>query len=314
MKPAPFEYHQARSLPEALTLLADHAGDAKPLAGGQSLIPAMNFRLAAPGLLVDLNGIGELAYIKELAAPKPGTKAEPGTPKPLAEAGLRIGAMTRHREVERSPIIASRAPLLAETMPFVAHAAIRTRGTIGGSLAHADPAAELPALMLVMDARFRLQNRDGSREVAATDFFTGLFSTSLEPGELLTEIAIPTPKGAARGSAFLEFSRRHGDFALAGVAVTVAIDAQGTCADARIGLFGVGDRPLLANLAAATLIGQKPSAEAIRAAAHTAATDEIDPSNDIHASSRYRRQLAEVLTRRALEHAFTRSRANERRE
>jgi CO/xanthine dehydrogenase FAD-binding subunit len=228
MKPAPFEYHQARSLPEALTLLADHAGDAKPLAGGQSLIPAMNFRLAAPAVLVDLNGVGELAYVKEAAD------------------GLRIGAMTRHVQVERSPVIASRAPLLAETMPFVAHAAIRTRGTIGGSLAHADPAAELPALMLAMDARFRVQNREGSREIAATAFFTGLFSTSLEPGELLTEIAIPTPTGHAHGSAFLEFSRRRGDFALAGVAVTVAIDAQGTCADARIGLFGVGDRPLLA--------------------------------------------------------------------
>ena len=289
MKPAPFEYHQARSLAEALTLLADHAGDAKPLAGGQSLIPAMNFRLAAPAVLVDLNGVGELAYIEELAD------------------SLRIGAMTRHVQVERSPVIASRAPLLAETMPFVAHAAIRTRGTIGGSLAHADPAAELPALMLALDARFRVQNRERSREIAATDFFTGLFSTSLEPGELLTEITIPTPNGHARGSAFLEFSRRRGDFALAGVAVTVAIDAQGTCADARIGLFGVGDRPLLASQAAALLVGRKPSADAVRAAAHPAATDEIDPTSDIHASSRYRRHLAEVLARRALERAFARS-------
>lgn len=289
MKPAPFDYHQAGSLPEALSLLADHAGDAKPLAGGQSLIPAMNFRLAAPAVLVDLNGVGELAYIEE------------------EKSVLRIGAMTRHREVERSPVIASRAPLLTETMPFVAHAAIRTRGTIGGSLAHADPAAELPALMLVMDAQFRLQNREGSREIAATDFFTGLFSTALEPGELLTEIAMPTPTAGARGSAFLEFSRRHGDFALAGVAVTVAIDAKGQCAVARIGLFGVGDRPLLAKKAAASLVGQAPSDEAFRAAAHTAATDEIDPSNDIHASSRYRRQLAEVLTRRALERAFDRA-------
>jgi CO/xanthine dehydrogenase FAD-binding subunit len=290
MKPAPFEYHQARSLPEALTLLADHAGDAKPLAGGQSLIPAMNFRLAAPAVLVDLNGVGELAYIQDAAD------------------GLHLGAMTRHVQVERSPVIASRAPLLAETMPFVAHAAIRTRGTIGGSLAHADPAAELPALMLAMDARFRVQNRERSREIAATDFFIGLFSTSLEPGELLTEIVIPTPTGHARGSAFLEFSRRRGDFALAGVAVTVAIDAQGMCVDARIGLFGVGDRPLLASRAAASLMGQHPSADAARAAAHTAATDEIDPSNDIHASSRYRRHLAEVLTRRALERAFDRAR------
>ncbi|HKW03474.1 MAG TPA: xanthine dehydrogenase family protein subunit M [Vicinamibacterales bacterium] len=289
MKPAPFEYHQARSLPEALTLLAEHAGDAKPLAGGQSLIPAMNFRLAAPAVLVDLNGVGELAYIKD------------------AGDGLRVGAMTRHVQVERSPVIASRAPLLAEAMPFVAHVAIRTRGTIGGSLAHADPAAELPALMLAMNARFRAQNRERSREIAATEFFTGLFSTSLEPGELLTEIAIPAPAGHACGSAFLEFSRRRGDFALAGVAVTVAIDAQGTCTDVRIALFGVGDRPLLASRAAASLVGQKPGAEAIRAAAHTAATDEIDPSNDIHASSRYRRQLADVLTRRALERAFDRA-------
>lgn len=289
MKPASFEYHAARSLPEALTLLADHADDAKPLAGGQSLIPAMNFRLAAPAVLVDLNEVGELAYIKDDAN------------------GLRIGAMTRHRDVERSPVIASRAPLLTETMPFVAHAAIRTRGTIGGSLAHADPAAELPALMLVLNARFRLQHRDGAREVTAADFFTGLFSTALEPGELLTEIAIPTPAGHTRGSAFLEFSRRHGDFALAGVEVTVALDTKGLCSDARIGLFGVGDRPMLASKAAAVLVGERPTPDAIRAAAHTTAMEEIDPTNDIHASSRYRRHLAEVLTRRALERAFERA-------
>ena len=249
----------------------------------------MNFRLAAPAVLVDLNGARDLAYIKDVPD------------------GLRIGAMTRHHQVERSPVIASRAPLLAETMPFIAHAAIRTRGTIGGSLAHADPAAELPALMLVMDARFRIENRDGAREVAATDFFTGLFSTALSPGELLTEISIPTPNGHARGSAFLEFSRRHGDFALAGVAVTVSLNAQGQCADARIGLFGVGDRPLLAQKAGASLMGQRPTPDAIRAAAHTAATEEIDPTSDIHASSRYRRHLAEVLTRRALERAFERA-------
>jgi CO/xanthine dehydrogenase FAD-binding subunit len=286
MKPAPFEYFQPRSVAEALALLAEHGGDAKPLAGGQSLIPAMNFRLATPSVLVDLNAIGELAYIRDGEA-------------------LRLGGMARQRAVERSFIVAKRAPLLTETMPFVAHAAIRNRGTVGGSLAHADPAAELPAVMLALNARFALRSRRGLRTVSAGDFFVGLFATALEPGELLTEIEIPKP-GERSGYAFQEVSRRRGDFALVGAAAAVSLDRQGRCASARIALLSVGDRPMLAEHASAVLNGQPPSAELIRAAADAAAVKDIDPSSDIHASAKYRRHLARVLTRRVLTRAFER--------
>jgi CO/xanthine dehydrogenase FAD-binding subunit len=287
MKPAPFEYFQPRSVNEALALLAEHAGDVKPLAGGQSLIPAMNFRLATPSVLVDLNGLNELAYINDGDT-------------------LRIGAMTRQRAVERSAVVAKHAPLLAETMPFIAHAAIRNRGTIGGSLAHADPAAELPAVMLALDARFTIRSGSSSRMVPARDFFTGLFATAIEPGELLTGIDIPKAIKHT-GYAFQEISRRHGDFALVGVAAAVTLDADGRCASARIALLSVGDSPMLAEQASAVLKGQVPSADGIKAAADAAAQQDIDPPSDIHASAKYRRQLANVLTRRVLTRAFERA-------
>ena len=288
MKPASFKYYRPRTVDEALALLAEYAGDAKPLAGGQSLIPAMNFRLATPAVLVDLNALGDLAYIKD------------------GPDGLRLGGMTRQRAVERSDMVARQAPLVTETMPFIAHAAIRNRGTVGGSLAHADPAAELPAVMLALNARFDLRGSKAARSVAAHEFFLGLFTTAIEPGELLTDITIPkTPRRA--GFAFQEISRRHGDFALAGAAAAVALDEQGRCASARIALFSIGDRPMLAEHATGILQGQAPSAEAITAAADAAANTDIDPSSDIHASVKYRRQLANVLTRRVLERAFARA-------
>jgi CO/xanthine dehydrogenase FAD-binding subunit len=288
MKPAPFEYFRPRTIDEALALLTEHAGDAKPLAGGQSLIPAMNFRLATPAVLVDLNALSDLAYIKS------------------DERGLRFGGMTRQRAVERSAIVAREAPLLAETMPFIAHPAIRNRGTIGGSLAHADPAAELPAVMLALNARFGLRSHKGVRSVSADDFFTGLFSTAIEPGELLTEVTVPKA-GRRMGFAFQEISRRHGDFALVGVAASVTLDEAGNCAGARIALLSVGDRPVLAEQAAKVVADQTPSPGAIRAAANAAAGMDIDPSSDIHASAKYRRQLAAVLTRRVLTVAFDRA-------
>jgi CO/xanthine dehydrogenase FAD-binding subunit len=212
--------------------------------------------------------------------------------------------MTRHRAIDRSDLVAGSAPLLSEAIQFVAHPAIRTRGTIGGSLAHADPAAELPAVMLALAARFTLRSRTGTRTVPASEFFTGLFSTALAPGELLTEVEIPAAAPGAR-HAFQEVSRRHGDFALAGVAAAVTLDASGRCASARVALLGVGDRPILAERAARLLEGDTPTADAIRAAADASAREDIDPPNDIHASSRYRRHLAAVLMRRALERAFT---------
>ena len=288
MKPAPFEYFRPSSLDEALSLLAEHGGDAKPLAGGQSLIPAMNFRLATPSVLVDLNGLRELSYIRD------------------SEGGVHIGGMARQRSVERSTVILQRAPLIAETMPHIAHPAIRNRGTIAGSLAHADPAAELPAVMLALKATLLVSSTSDTREVAAEDFFVGLFSTAVQPGELLTEIRIPPPPQRT-GFAFQEISRRHGDFALVGVAAAVQLDDHGRCAQARVALLSVGDRPMLARHAATALTGQAPSAESIRAAADAAATQDIDPSSDIHASARYRRQLANVLTRRVLTRAFERA-------
>jgi CO/xanthine dehydrogenase FAD-binding subunit len=287
MKPAPFEYFQPRSVDEALALLAEHGGDAKPLAGGQSLIPAMNFRLATPSVLIDLNALDDLAYISD-------------------GESLRLGGMTRQRAVERSGVVAKKAPLLAETMPFIAHAAIRTRGTVGGSLAHADPAAELPAVMLALNARLTVQSRTGSRSIAADDFFVGLFATALEPVELLTAVEIPNA-AARTGYGFQEVSRRHGDFALVGVAATVTLDTNGRCAEARIALLSVGDRPTLAGHAAAVLKGQTPSTGVIAASAHAAAHQDIDPPGDIHASAAYRRQLANVLTRRVLTRAFQRA-------
>lgn len=290
MKPPVFEYFRPDSTEEALELLASQPG-AKPLAGGQSLIPAMNFRLAAPAVLVDLNGITSLAGIG-----------------PLAGGGLRIGAMTRHRDVEASSLVAARAPLLAEAMPFVAHPQIRSRGTLGGSLAHADPAAELPAVMLALGATLVLTSRSGERRLPASEFFTGLFATALGSGELLTAIELP-PRAAASGSAFLEQTRRHGDYALVGVAARVTLAGSGACESARVALFSVGEGPVLAERVAVALEGLRPDAGVIQAASHAVQGD-IDPPSDIHAGAAYRRQLARVLTGRALERAVERARAH----
>jgi carbon-monoxide dehydrogenase medium subunit len=290
MKPAPFEYHRPDSVDEALALLAEHGYDAKLLAGGQSLVPAMNFRLAAPAVLIDLNRIPGLDGLSQ------------------GDGGLRMGAMVRQRVAERSPLVASGAALLAETLPYVAHAQIRNRGTIGGSIAHADPAAELPAVMLALDARFHLRGPGGTRVVTAGDFFTGLFGTALEAEEMLVEVEIP-PAAPRTGWAFDEVSRRHGDYALAGIAATVQVDDAGRCLGARIALLSVGDGPVLAAEAAAALVGAEPTDAAIRAAAEAAAQRDIDPPGDIHASPAYRRQLVDVLIRRVLPRALARAAA-----
>jgi len=288
VKPASFAWYAARGADEALALLAEHGDAAKPLAGGQSLIPAMNFRLARPAVLVDLNGAADLAGITA-----------------LPDGGLRLGAMTRHRAVERSAEVARRAPLLAETMPWVAHAQIRTRGTMGGSVAHADPAAELPAVFAALGARYLVRSRTGERWIGAEAFATGLFATALEPGELLAAIEVP-PLALRTGCAFLEMARRHGDFALAGVACTVTLDGSGRCTAARVVLLGVGDGPVVSAGAAAALVGTGLGAGAFAAAA-AAAQAEVDPPGDIHASPAFRRHLAGVLTRRALASAADRA-------
>jgi carbon-monoxide dehydrogenase medium subunit len=290
VKPAPFEYFRARTVEEAIDLLAEHGPDAKPLAGGQSLLPAMNFRLATPAVLVDLNETDGLSNVT------------------AQDDGLHLGGMTRHRTLEQSDTVAREAPLVTAAMPFVAHPAIRTRGTLGGSLAHADPAAELPAVMLALDAVFTVRNREGSRTVRAADFFTGLFTTTLQAGELLTDVLIPRrpPRSAY---AFQEIARRHGDYALAGAAAAVAVDERGRCTSARVALLSVADRPVLAEHVRRALEGKQPTAEAIYDAAAAAAAHDIDPPGDIHASSAYRRHLAAVLMRRVLDSAFIRCRA-----
>lgn len=287
MKPPEFGYHRPATLPDALALLGARSG-AKPLAGGQSLIPAMNFRLAAPAELVDLNELTELSGISE-----------------AADGGLEIGAMTRHRAVERSAAVRARAPLLSLAMPFIAHSQIRSRGTLGGSLAHADPAAELPAVMVALDARLVVESTRGIRVIPAAEFFTGLFATALEPGELITRIEIP-PAAPGTGAAFLELARRHGDYALVGVAARVSLDPGRRIGTSRIVLFSVGEGPVRAGAAERTLAGSAGDEAAIRAAAEAVQQD-IDPPSDIHATAAYRRQLASVLTRRALTAACQRA-------
>jgi carbon-monoxide dehydrogenase medium subunit len=281
VKPAPFEYVRPDSVEGAIEALGEGGYGAKVLAGGQSLIPAMNFRLAQPSVLVDLAGIDALRGI---------CVSEDG--------GLVIGAMTTHTSVERSDLVVERAPLLAEAMPWVAHPQIRNRGTLGGSLAHADPAAELPSVMQALDALFHVRGPDGVRTIPVGEFYWGLFTTALEPDELLTAVEIPAGRPGAR-CAFEEVSRRHGDFALVGVAAVVEQDDDGVVRDARISLLSVGDGPVLAEGAMRDLVGEKLTPDAIRQAAATTAAD-LDPPGDIHASPAFRTHLAGVLTTRAL--------------
>ncbi|MFL5734115.1 MAG: FAD binding domain-containing protein [Chloroflexia bacterium] len=288
MKPAPFEYYAPANRGEALELLAEHGYEAKVLAGGQSLVPSMNFRLAQPSILVDLNGVRDLFGISG-----------------GDDGGLRIGAMTRQRAVERSTLVAARAPLISEAMPHVAHPQIRNRGTFGGSLAHADPAAEAPALVVALDAQLRAQSTTGERLIPAAEFFFGIFTTALEPEEILVEVLVP-PLAPRTGTAFEEMARRHGDYALVGAAAVVTLAEDDTVAGARLVFFSISDGPIEVPAAGDALRGGKPEVEAIRAA--TEAVDPyIDPPSDIHATAAYRRHLVKVLARRTLERAVERA-------
>ncbi len=288
MKPAAFDYFAPGTVDEALGLLADYGGDAKPLAGGQSLVPTMNFRLAQPAVLVDLNGIDELFFIRE------------------EDGGLRCGAMTRQRSVERSPLVQRISPLLYEAMPHIAHSQIRNRGTIGGSLAHADPAAELPVLAVALDARMYVRSVTDARWVAARDFYVGLFATAMLPDEMLVEVAFPAlPPGS--GWAFDEVARQHGNYAMCGAAAVVGLDGRGVVERARLVYLSVGEGPVEAEQAEALLVGEQPNAEAIRAAAETAATQDVDPVGDIHAGPAFRRHLSRVIAERVLTRAIERA-------
>ncbi len=282
MKPAPFEYIAPQTLQDALTVLNENSYDAKLLAGGQSLIPVMNFRLAQPSMLIDLNGIEGMEFIE-----------------PTLEGGVRIGGLTRHVALEHSQLIRDRSPLLYTAVPFIAHPQIRNRGTIGGSLAHADPAAELPVVMVALEAEFCLHCHTGDRWVQAPDFYEGLFTTACRENEIVVEVKIP-PRPANTGYAFQELSRRHGDFAQAGVAVVMTLAENGTCQNVRLVFLNVGDIPMMASKASAMFVGQMPTDELIETAVDLAAQEAIEPTTDIHATAAYKRHLAAVLGKRAL--------------
>jgi CO/xanthine dehydrogenase FAD-binding subunit len=286
MKPPRFEYLAPASLEEALALLAEHGDGAKVLAGGQSLVPLLNFRLVRPTYLVDLNEIPGLAYIRQ------------------DDGHVAIGALTRQRAVETSALVRERVPLLADAMPQIGHVQIRNRGTVGGSLAHADPAAELPAVVAALEGEIVVRSARGERVLQPEEFFVGYLTTAVEPSELLVEVRLPVVPPRT-GTAFLEVSRRHGDFALVGVAASVTLDAGGACTRCAIALTGVGPTPVVAREAAHRLVGAKPTPEALEDVGRRAAAG-LDPDGDLHASSQYRRHVAGVLTRRALARAVER--------
>jgi carbon-monoxide dehydrogenase medium subunit/6-hydroxypseudooxynicotine dehydrogenase subunit alpha len=286
LKPPPFAYHDPGSVEEALDLLAEHGDEGKVLAGGQSLVPLLNFRLAHPEHVIDINRLGELAGIRR------------------RDGVLRVGAMTRQSLMEHSELVAGNWPLLTEALRYVAHAQIRNRGTVGGSLAHADPAAELPVAFLTLDATVQARSRRGERAIAIEDFFVTHLTTALEPDELLVDIEVPpVPDGA--GYAFVEFARRHGDFALGGASVLLGVE-NGVCRRASIALLAAAPTPLRASEAEQSLIGASVDEKAAAAAAERAVAD-INPTGDIHGSSEYRRELIQVMVRRAIVAAAART-------
>jgi len=288
MKPAPFEYYAPHSLDQALELIRGYADDAKILAGGQSLVPAMNFRVVQPSVLVDINRVPELSYIRGDGDV------------------LRIGAMTRERQLEFDPLIAKRTPLLAEALPFIAHPQIRNRGTIGGSLVNADPAAELPVLMLALNARLKASKVSGERWIEARDFFVGMFTTALEPDEMLVEIELPAMP-TRTGWSFMEVAPRAGDYAMMGVAALITLDEKGNCMKAKLVYLNAGDGPVDAQNAASLLQDERLGDALIESAAKLASESEINPFGNIHASVDYQRHLAKVLTQKGLKQAVQRA-------
>lgn len=288
MKPAPFEYYAPDSIEPALDLMSQYAGDAKILAGGQSLVPAMNFRIVQPGVLIDLNRVAELSFVRE------------------EDSVLRIGAMTRERQLEFNESISRWAPLLKEAAPHIAHPQIRNRGTIGGSIVNADPAAELPVLMLALSARLKAKSVSGERWVDAQDFFMGMFTTALEPDEILVEIELPASPSRT-GWSFMEVAPRAGDYALMGVAALITLDENGKCERAKLVYLNAGEGPVEAKEAEKLLIGESLNDSLIESTASKASETEINPFGNIHASSEFQRHLANVLTKKALKQATQRA-------
>ncbi len=287
MKPPRFEYFAPRTLDEALGLLAGHGDRAKLLAGGQSLIPLLNFRLAHPEALIDINRIPDLAYVR------------------ADDGGVAIGALTRQHAVERSDAVRTSVPIVAEACRLIGHLPIRHRGTIGGNLAHADPASELPAVMLALEAQLTVASAKGTRTLPADRFFVGPLSTALQTGEMLTEIRLPGLP-ARTGGAFVEMARRAGDYALVGVAALVTLDGSGRCRRARVALCGVGPTPIRAGAAEDALVGQTPAGAALDEAAARAAAATSPPS-DLHGSADFRRKLARHFARLAIATATERA-------
>jgi carbon-monoxide dehydrogenase medium subunit len=280
MKTPPFDFAAPDTLEEVLDLLAEHGDEAKVIAGGQSLMPMLAMRLARPSILVDVTRVAALGGIEE------------------RNGHVVFGATARERDAERSALVARATPVLAESLPFIGHVSIRNRGTIGGSIAHADASAELPAVAVLTEAEMAVANREGERVIAAADFFRGHFATALADEDCLVEVRVPTtPPGA--GWSFQEIARRHGDFALVGAGAMVTRDDAGAIGEARVCLFGVADRPVRAREVEASLVGSPASAESI-AEATAEVVRGLDPSSDAQGSAAHRRQLASVVVRKAL--------------
>lgn len=288
MKPASFDYHAPSSSEEVVTLKSQYGDDAKFLAGGQSLVPAMNFRIVQPSVLIDLNRVDELSYIREDGNV------------------IRVGSMARERHLEFDASIAKHAPLLHEAVPFIAHPQIRNRGTIGGSIVNADPAAELPVLMIALNARLKAKNTSAERWLDAKDFFAGMFTTALEPDEVLVEIELPFAEPRT-GWSFMEVAPRSGDYAMMGVATSVTLDESGKCKSAKLVYLNAGDGPVDAVEAAKSLIGETLNDTLIESAASFASEKEINPFGNIHASAEFQRHLAKTLTKKTLKIATQRA-------
>jgi CO/xanthine dehydrogenase FAD-binding subunit len=289
LKPAPFDYVAPRTVAEAVDHLARHGGDARVLAGGQSLVRLMNTRLATPAVIVDINRVEGLDGIA------------------VENGSVRIGALARQRAAELSDVVRAEAPLFAEAGGHVAHPSVRRRGTVVGSIAFADPSAELPAALLALDGEAIVAGPDGERAVAAADLFTGAFATSLAAGELITAVRVPQGAGGRAGSAWIEVSRRHGDLPVCGAGAVVTLDDGGTIAAVRVALCGVGATPVRATAVEDALAGAEPTEDAIARAADRAARD-LDPPSDPHGSADFRRHLAVVMTRRSVQRAAERAR------
>ena len=288
MKPAPFEYHVPSTLEEALSLKSQYGDEAKMLAGGQSLVPAMNFRVVQPSLLIDLNRIAELSFIRQEGS------------------ALRVGAMARERHLEFDSSIEKHTPLLHEAVPFIAHPQIRNRGTLGGSLVNADPAAELPMLMVALTAKLKASSSAGERWLDAREFFMGMFTTALEPNEILTEIELPFMP-ARTGWSFMEVAPRPGDYAMMGVAALVTLEPNGTCKSAKLVYLNAGDGPVDAVEAAKSLVGETLNDTLIESVASRASEKEITPYGNMHASVDFQRHLAKALTKKTLKIAADRA-------